>query len=648
MSDDALMGDTYPYEPLKTSTSIRLLYVERNKTSAYATPLYRFVETDLDNHDGPDYVCLSYTWDAAIPGGDDHPGSASLIEIENAASKAVFKLAVRPNLGDFLDQLVRSRHIAGNVYIWIDALCVNQGDLGERACQVGLMRRVYIQCRETIVWLGTEHANSRLAVELIKHLGTIPQETFDERAGWPSPQEPAQYGSEHWAALGALIERNWFHRVWTVQEYLLPRRVSFWCGDESVGVQGLSRSISRLGVLHIRDIFPLGLKTNWSTFCNVRNMIMCGAKDRGVPLTLSASTNFTRCRSCSDQRDAVYGSLALSCVEMDADYTQEPGDVFATYANKAGPQFFVPYNVEHGKYRRTPGLPSWIPDFAVPLEPSSWVQSGLNRVYRAGRSAEQEEAASSSLPISSVNLLAPLPSTNPRILAVMGMFVDCVRVASGTWNDIPTGQFLVDALTALATLPHTSDGVPVLEKLRQTLILGRSKNVRGMVLSWQAFVLFFKFTLARWISAQDRSGADHEFLHGVLDRLRHTPRGFEVPNWDEIVALSKNLAGKSSEQQYRDGVGNEKDDAEMRRYYDTFENLCVDRRFFTTSGGRMGVGPDNLTKGAVVCIIQNLDFPVLLDRGSEGRYRLIGVCYVSGIMHGEALEGREFTRVEIG
>jgi hypothetical protein len=39
-------------------------------------------------------------------------------------------------------------------YIWIDALCINQGDLEEKAIQLGLMGDMYAQSVRTVAWLG--------------------------------------------------------------------------------------------------------------------------------------------------------------------------------------------------------------------------------------------------------------------------------------------------------------------------------------------------------------------------------------------------------------------------------------------------------------------------------------------------------------
>ena len=71
-------------------------------------------------------------------------------------------------------------------------------------------------------------------------------------------------------------------------------------------------------------------------------------------------------------------------------------------------------------------------------------------------------------------------------------------------------------------------------------------------------------------------------------------------------------------------------------------------RFFTTDNDNaiIGTGPDGVRVGDIVCVLYGGDVPFILHPDGQGRYTLIGGCYVSGIMQGEALdmglENREF------
>jgi hypothetical protein len=71
-------------------------------------------------------------------------------------------------------------------------------------------------------------------------------------------------------------------------------------------------------------------------------------------------------------------------------------------------------------------------------------------------------------------------------------------------------------------------------------------------------------------------------------------------------------------------------------------------RLFATDNPRaiLGTGPEGLCVGDIVCVLFGGDVPFILRPSAQGNYQLIGECYVSGIMRGEALdmglEEREF------
>ncbi|KAE9376425.1 hypothetical protein N431DRAFT_330729, partial [Stipitochalara longipes BDJ] len=52
-------------------------------------------------------------------------------------------LHVIPNLGAALQRLRQIEHETRRSRIWIDAICINQADLNERAHQVSFMKNIY-------------------------------------------------------------------------------------------------------------------------------------------------------------------------------------------------------------------------------------------------------------------------------------------------------------------------------------------------------------------------------------------------------------------------------------------------------------------------------------------------------------------------
>jgi len=64
---------------------------------------------------------------------------------------------------------------------------------------------------------------------------------------------------------------------------------------------------------------------------------------------------------------------------------------------------------------------------------------------------------------------------------------------------------------------------------------------------------------------------------------------------------------------------------------------CTNRRLFTTQGGQigLGLGPQASQEGDVVCVLAGSRMPMVLRPAATG-FRVVGPCYMHGIMQGEA------------
>ena len=103
------------------------------------------------------YDTLSYAWE------DPEAACALTLSIMdkvyvkgmklNVDSKRVAKgtLQIRLNLHALLRQLRRNRY---SRFIWIDAICIDQGNLTEKSAQIPLMRHIFKEAKNVFVWLG--------------------------------------------------------------------------------------------------------------------------------------------------------------------------------------------------------------------------------------------------------------------------------------------------------------------------------------------------------------------------------------------------------------------------------------------------------------------------------------------------------------
>lgn len=61
------------------------------------------------------------------------------------------------------------------------------------------------------------------------------------------------------------------------------------------------------------------------------------------------------------------------------------------------------------------------------------------------------------------------------------------------------------------------------------------------------------------------------------------------------------------------------------------------RPFIVTKAGRLGLSTRHVREGDIIAIILGSEVPLLLRGCGDGKYRLVGECYVHGFMDGEAL-----------
>lgn len=114
------------------------------------------------------YLALSYVW------GTDNPSYS--IEINGQLFN------IRRNLYDFLH---RAQGLWPGKYLWVDALCINQGDENEKSCLVRKMDSIYSMSDAVIAWLGCNSINMRQLFRFVNNL----QNPVQTLATWQSLRE---------------------------------------------------------------------------------------------------------------------------------------------------------------------------------------------------------------------------------------------------------------------------------------------------------------------------------------------------------------------------------------------------------------------------------------------------------------------------
>ncbi|KAE9368093.1 HET-domain-containing protein, partial [Stipitochalara longipes BDJ] len=164
---------------------------------------------------GSIYEALSYTWGSSY--------SLRSITLDNTP------FHVTKNLEAALRHL---RLPYTSRLVWIDAICINQEDNTERGEQVQIMRKIYAQAEQVLVWLGETSNYSELAMEFLE-VGNGKCDTKEWFKETIIKTTEGLYKSE-WQAIFRLQERDYWSRTWIVQELACAPKLELMCGPRSV------------------------------------------------------------------------------------------------------------------------------------------------------------------------------------------------------------------------------------------------------------------------------------------------------------------------------------------------------------------------------------------------------------------------------
>ncbi|RSL77810.1 hypothetical protein CEP51_008751 [Fusarium floridanum] len=318
---------TYHYTPLQHPDEIRLLILEPGRPSEAVK--CNLVHTRLSHT--PSYEALSYTWGTEERPSQIFCGQDGHISVTQNCLEAIKSLRYKD----------RER------VTWIDAVCIDQPSIAERGHQVAIMPSIYRQARKVIVYLGECTEDSGLAMEYLKS-----HQFINDDATSFSP-------SQSQLALGRLISRPWFSRLWVLQEIFMSASADVICGHKSVP-WACFRRLAKWNPQNAPQKIPLVMSVN-----SYRN-----AKDPSIQDFFRLLCNTRDC-GCKDPRDRIFALFSMGPKDLhqnlNIDYQHSTETVFTNAAmyliNSIG--LDVLCGVEGRDESST--LPSWAPDWRIPV-----------------------------------------------------------------------------------------------------------------------------------------------------------------------------------------------------------------------------------------------------------------------------------------
>jgi hypothetical protein len=218
---------------------------------------------------------------------------------------------------------------SGDIHVRCDRLCINQDDFAERADQVGRMKSIFQNAARVVVWLGEEADGSSQFMETLKRWINYRSchSDLDDLACWEAmwredALECAGPVSENQALamtarsyslflkqVNALLQRDYWRRVWVIQEVAVGRRVTVHCGPHSAEWDDLViclRSLQMRKAYYNTSDWVAKAYRGFETIRELRSKI---SLETPVPLLRVLQDSYGS--KATDTRDKVFALLGL-------------------------------------------------------------------------------------------------------------------------------------------------------------------------------------------------------------------------------------------------------------------------------------------------------------------------------------------------
>jgi Heterokaryon incompatibility protein (HET) len=586
------------YLPLVRAREIRLIDI---LPGAFTETLrIHIYHSTLSETNSSPFDALSYVWGS--------PNDLVMVSTHVTSTEGVVgshELFINQNLATALKHL---RYSDASRTVWADAICINQSDYAERAQQVLMMGDIYRCARKVVAFLGPEKDDSSYALELIEQLSDMIEVDFASGHVEPSPGSPSEPG---WAdmqqdlpfrhrellAVYHLIHREWFERLWIRQEIGLGGRHGvLLCGNKELLWPSFCRAIfaiMRKPIISnvIADVFDA---VQYRAF---RDRL---GKADTVALYSVRAFRFINLRRqigrsiCSDQRDCIYAVLGqlreTDQIGIIPDYTKTVTEVYVDATQKHIRHFgnllvLGQCELSESESKSALQLPSWVPDWSSPML-SSPVHEVLPPLFQ---------------------LLPALASMDDQLLRAYGVRCDTVRRVVKVYDELLHNES--DAEIALRLQK-------VLSEVDDDDVVRDAYGNRDCVLEAYCRTLWLDNFVDRW----------------------HPPVPHEAPYQDCLV-LIRALVDSDIAAAEPSTLPN------AARCLDRVREACWGRALVVSEDGRLGLAPGSVAVGDEVCLFFGFQKPIVLHPVANSssalalQHRVVGECYLHGMMQGEPILG---------
>jgi len=633
-TSDSLQAQQFAYRNLQ-SGEMRLVNI---LPGSLGDPLHGVV-IHVRAASTPPYRALSYVW-----GTDQQPEELSMPD---------GTLSVTASLSKALRSLRRKDQM---ITLWVDAICINQKDGREKEKQIRMLPVIFQNASLTYAFLGggdgvdsavemLMQVRVKAALEERSHLRKTHDSREDERHGtdledessstdemvredtesseesedleeedWPIdlPKVPASWRDfpmphledEVWACVHALFSLPFFRRVWIVQEVVAAFNVKIVCGKWTIDWSDLHLAME-IVERHIQlyDSDTTHTSSSWEPF-----MSLAAQREwevRSHRWSLSMLLEHFRYTESTLKRDRLFAMLGLASdgnePEFEPDYESPLETIVLRFARvfvRQGRGMQLLYRAGlHGDNHR---FPSWIPDWTIqrPASLADVSEGGIT----FGASGPHHP------------IIKCVPESDE--LLVDGYTVDLIESVSTSSNVEEELAIYFSEIDAMVDGAELSPSRTSLDELKWKVPI--------------AGALFPKVATSGGVDLK----SSYKALRSWLGR-----KGKGMSTEVTVVSIGGYSGRQGEYGVLLEHIATETDRTQSLSYLAALRDTVQGWRFAVTKNGFVGTVPDLAQAGDVVAILKGGRVPFILQKSDarSGAFRLIGECYVHGLMNGEGL-----------
>ncbi|KAL8793019.1 MAG: hypothetical protein Q9195_004423 [Heterodermia aff. obscurata] len=597
----------YSYRGLQPGSHIRLLVIEPGHSGELLHCSLEHVDLDAE----PQFNALSYCW------GDISETRTIFCE---GSSVSVTK--------NLYDALVRLRKLDLATKIWVDAVCINQKDKAEKKKQIHLMRRIYQQSEICFAWLGPHTELDALAFQLLNTIHDYLEIHSGDQNGH-SLKPGKIFGKDsttpgEWDGISRLFARPWFERVWTLEEFVLPRQALIMCGKFSFDA---IRFLEVVEFIHSNELETLMLDVEGGYLQSLK--VAALRKEfhgQSSGIDLFDTLRNARDRDAFDARDKVLGVLGICQTDLiwteALGYHMSPEEIYVHVAKQLLTSsdpfrlFSACYPVTESS-KDSGRLPSWVPDWSTRISSVPCLEffEGIDKYSVGGHIPTSINASQS--------------TNGAELLSIKGRKITSLKTLVYRYSTALRKEFRYKHYPHRSTCQKIGDWYFYIALGWFFECWENEPTERPEMTIEQSF-------LATCWSITPANCGIKRFWETIACAFTNAKRKEAVEFKDQLMKYAR----ESRQHDVKDSV--------QTSFLHNIDSWTRVRKFCVTLNGMIGWVPIEAREEDVVCVFDGARLPYVLRRtAEEGIYVMIGHCFLHGIMFGEATAGEEMILEDI-